>query len=336
MKKLFFVYAILIAAFFFYLYHYQTSEVSTVFEQEEEGILGDIDEKYVMVTFQVGMDYWKEVLKGFEDAAEALNVSVEYRGATQYDVNEQITVLEQVIARKPAGIAVTAIHPEKLNATINKAIEAGIPVVLFDADAPDSRAASFFGTNNYNAGVIAANKMAELVGENGKVGVITLPKQANHIDRTEGFQETIEEKYPDIEVVAIKDGKADQLSSRQAALEIMNQHPDLKGLFITEANGGVGVGEAKHLFDKENDVKIISFDTDKEILDMVKNETISATIAQGTWNMGYWSLQYLFHLKHDLILSKNGRFTDEATFMTTMDTGVTVVTKKNVGEFYAK
>jgi ribose transport system substrate-binding protein len=336
LKKLLVVYAILIAAFLLYIYIFQTRELPTVFDKEEEDILGDTDEKYVMVTFQVGMDYWKEVLKGFEDAAQRLNVSVEYRGATQYDVNEQITVLEQVIARKPAGIAITAIHPERLNATINKAIDAGIPVVIFDSNAPDSKAASFFGTNNFNAGVTAAHKMAEIIEEEGKVGVITLPNQANHIERSEGFQETIREDYPNIEVVAVKDGKADQLISRQAAVEIMNQHPDLKGLFITEANGGVGVGEAKYLIDKANDVKIISFDTDKEILDMVKNGTISATLAQGTWNMGYWSLQYLFHLKHDLILSKNGRFTDDATFITTMDTGVTVVTKENVGEFYAK
>lgn len=100
MKKLLFVYVILIGAFLLYLYNFQTQGLSSIFNKKEDEIQSDINEKYVIVTFQVGMDYWKEVLKGAEDAAESLNVSVEYRGATQYDVNEQITVLEQVIAKK--------------------------------------------------------------------------------------------------------------------------------------------------------------------------------------------------------------------------------------------
>lgn len=275
------------------------------------------------------MDYWKEVLKGAEDAAESLNVSVEYRGATQYDVNEQITVLEQVIAKKPAGIAVSAIHPESLNVTINKAVDAGIPVVLFDSDAPKSKGYSFLGTNNYQAGVTAAHKMAELLNQKGKVAIITLPNQSNHIDRSKGFQETIKKEYPGIEVVAIKDSKGDQRVSKQVALDAIYKHYDLKGIFATEANGGVGIGEAVSSLNKDKKIKIVSFDTDKETLDMVKDGTISATLAQGTWNMGYWSMQYLYHLNHDA---------EDSTFIPNMDTdtGTSVVTKTNVDEFYAK
>src|SRR5690606_21756449 len=141
------------------------------------------EEKYVMVTFQTGIDYWKSALKGFEDAAQALNVSVEFRGATQYNVNEEVTVLEQVIARNPAGIAVSAIDPEAMNSAIDKAVEAGIPVVLFDSGAPGSKAFSFLGTNNYNAGVIAAHEMAALTDQQGEVAIITLPNQLNHQER---------------------------------------------------------------------------------------------------------------------------------------------------------
>lgn len=336
MKKLIFIYTLLIGLFIVYLYQFQTREVDSNLYHAEEALRGNLEEKYVMVTFLVGMDYWKNVLKGFEDAAEALNVSVEYRGATQYDLNEQITVLEQVIAKKPAGIALTAMHPEALNTTINKAIEAGIPVVLFDSDAPDSKAHSFFGTNNYNAGVTAAHKMAELVNKEGKVAVVTSPNQSNHIDRTRGFNETILKEYPNIQVVAIKDGKGDQMVSKQVAIDIMTEHHDLKGIFASEANGGVGVGEATQFLDMNKQVKIVSFDTDKETLDMVKEGIISATLAQGTWNMGYWSLQYLFHLNHDLIPStaEDGSYVNQ--FMTKMDTGITVVSQTNVDDFYAK
>lgn len=168
MKKIWIVYLLLIACFALYVLDFRAQQSRMNEQWRTGGLRGEIGEKYVMVTFQMGIDYWKSGLKGFEDAAQALNVSVEYRGSTQRDVHEQITVLEQVIAKKPAGIAISAIHPSLLTATINKAVDAGIPVVLFDSDAPGSKAYSFLGTDNYAAGVEAARKMAELTGAKGK------------------------------------------------------------------------------------------------------------------------------------------------------------------------
>ena len=338
MKKLLLVYAILIATFLLFLYSYQYNEhADQSLKQMNRGLQGKIEEKYVMVNFQSGIDYWKSCLKGFEDAAKALNVSVEYRGATQYDVYEEITVLEQVIAKKPAGIAVSAINPNALVVTINKAVEAGIPVVLFDSGAPKSKAYSFLGTNNYNAGVSAAHKMAELTGDNGKLAIITLPNQLNHQDRMAGFQDTIRTSYPNIHIVAVEDGKGDQLASERIAAKVIKDHPDLTGIFATEANGGVGVGNAVKSLNRLSQVKIIGFDTDKGTLDMVKNGTISATLAQGTWNMGYWSLMHLLHLQKEAQKShlplQNAK---EPLVPTYVDTGITIVTKENVDIYYAK
>lgn len=337
MKKLLLVYVLLIGTFLAYVFLYQSREsAQSHWGHVHEGLRGEINEEYVMVTFQAGIDYWKNGLKGFEDAAQALNVSVEYRGATQYDVHEQITVLEQIIAKKPAGIAITAINPDALTATINKAIDAGIPVVLFDSDAHESKAYSFLGTNNYNAGVTAAHELARWLGETGDVAVITLPNQLNHQERTEGFRRTITAEYPNMRVVALEDGKGDQVLSREAAIQIMEQHPQVAGIFATEANGGVGVGEAVLQHQKENKINIISFDTDKGTLDMVKDGVISATLAQGTWNMGYWSLQFLFHLHHELIEPTDWRTSNVNPLPLYMDTGITIVKKENVDHYYAK
>ncbi len=307
-----------------------------LWHEVDGGLQGDIGEQYVMVTFQSGIDYWKPVLKGFEDAAEVLGVSVDYRGSTEYDVQEQMTVLEQVIARKPAGIALTAMDPTALTASINKAVEAGIPVVLFDSGAEDSKAYSFLGTNNYNAGVTAAHEFARLLRNDGQVAVITLPNQLNHQERVAGFQDTIRREYPNMQVIAIKDGKGDVVVSREAALEVMRDHPDLRGIFVTEAVGGVGVGEAVLQQERIGQVKIISFDTDKGTLDMIKDGIISATLAQGTWNMGYWSLQFLFHLHHDLVPENAGTAGNHQMLPPNVDTGVTVVTQANVDDYYAK
>ncbi|MGN8647235.1 substrate-binding domain-containing protein [Gracilibacillus sp. HCP3S3_G5_1] len=330
MKKLLIVYIVLIGLFVLYVYQYQTNE-TTSNEWSEHELIGTIDETYVMVTFQAGIDYWKRPLKGFEDAAEALNVTVEYRGAAQYDVNEEITVLEQVIAKNPSGIAVSTMDPEALNPVINQAVDAGIPVVMFDADAPDSKAYAFLGTDNYYAGVTAAHKMADLLNKSGKVGIITHPNQLNHQERTQGFQETIEEEYPDMTVVDIKDGRGDQMISKEASEELMRTYPDMEGIFASEANGGVGIAKAVLDQQKKGELHIISFDTDKGTLDMIEEGVISATMAQGTWEMGYWSLLFLFHLQHNLA----GDLEGETNLPRYVDTGIKVVTKDNVTDYYS-
>ncbi|WP_078551673.1 substrate-binding domain-containing protein [Bacillus alkalicellulosilyticus] len=334
MKKLLIVYSVLIGLFILYLYNSNIIE-STSNHWETQGLQGEITDKYVMVTFQSGMDYWKSSLKGFEDAASALNVSVEYRGAANYDIQEQIIVLEQVIAKKPAGIALSAIDPYELTDTINKAIHAGVPVVLFDSGASESKAYSFLGTNNYNAGVTAAHEMANLVNEEGEVAVITLPNQLNHQERTQGFKETIHNTYPKMTIVAIEDGKGDRLNSKDVTHELVEEYPNLAGIFATEANGGVGVGEAVRLDKKVGEVQIIGFDTDKGTLDMVDEGIISATLAQGTWNMGYWSLLFLFHLQNDLTEPQILPTRDSAPLPVYVDTGVTLVTKENVDFYFA-
>lgn len=333
MKKLLIVYVVLFFTFFSYLYNFHLKE-SAPTSQEEKKSPGEMTEKYVMVTFQAGIDYWKSAIKGFEDAANELNVSVEYRGATQYDAHEQITVLEQVIAKKPAGIAISAINPDQLNTTINKAIESGIPVVLFDSDAPDSKAQLYLGTNNYTAGVTGAHKMAELIGSKGKVGVITLPNQLNHKQRKEGFVDTIKRDYPKIEIVSIIDGKGDQIQSELAAINMINDNPDIQGIFASEANGGVGIADAIQVL--KEDITIISFDTDKRTLDKIKNGEISASLAQGTWNMGYWSLLNLFQQNHkNYTRSKQTSGITQEVLNGYVDTGISIVTKENVEEYYA-
>lgn len=320
---------------YLFYYHFQDSNGKSS-NQVQEGIGGAIDEKYVMVTFQSGSDYWKRALKGFEDAANALNVSVEYRGATQYDVHEQITVLEQVIAQKPNGIAISAIEANKLAPTINKAIKAGIPVVLFDSGAPASKAPTFIGTDNYNAGVIGAQEMGELLGNKGEVGVVTLPNQLNHQQRIRGFTDTIEKNYPGIKIVEVEDGKGNELVSNQKAVSLLDKYPELKGIFVTEAHGGIGVGNAVSSMKRNKQVKIVSFDADKQTLDMIKDGTISATLAQGTWKMGYWSMQFLFHLKHKITADSILGIANTPPLPPNVDTGVSIVTKKNVGDFYGK
>ncbi|NPC91502.1 substrate-binding domain-containing protein [Bacillus sp. WMMC1349] len=323
MKKLLVVYGVVLGLFSLYIFNYARSEKTSSLK-DEAPLTGKLSEKFVMVTFQSGIEYWKSGLKGFEDGAQLFHVSVEYRGAAHYDVHEQITVLEQVIAKKPAGIALSVIDPEALTPAINKAHEQGIPIVLFDSDAPSSKALTYIGTNNGEAGSVAAQQMAELLDQNGETAVITQPRQYNQQERTKGFQKTILQKYPNMKVSAVLDGKGDELTSKKQALAILKKNPNMKGIFATEANGARGVAQAVKAAGLQGKVSVIGFDKDKKTLDGIKDGSIAATLGQDTWQMGYWSLHMLFLANHH-----------SRSLPASIDTGVTIITKNNVDHYYA-
>lgn len=80
MKMLLVVYAVMLCLFFLYVYDYSRGDKTGSTEASKRPAAGSLSEKYVMVTFQSGIEYWKSGLKGFEDAAQLFNVTVEYRG----------------------------------------------------------------------------------------------------------------------------------------------------------------------------------------------------------------------------------------------------------------
>jgi ribose transport system substrate-binding protein len=289
-----------------------------------------------MVTFLSGIEYWKGCYKGFEDAGKLYGVKTVYGGAAEYDVNQAVTVLEQMIANKPAGMAVSCINPDAYKEPIKKAMAGGIPVVTFDADSPDSGRYAFLATGNEAAGAMAAKYLAKCLNGAGDVAVVTLPGQLNHEQRLAGFKAVIEKDYPNMKVVQVGNGGGEQTTAAQAASGILQANPSVKGLFCTDATSGVGAVAAIKETNR-TDVKIISFDTDKGTLDAIKEGTIEASIAQGTWNMGFWSFQQLFQLKHNLINPTDGwKEKGINPLPPYVDTGVNVVTKDNVDAFYVK
>lgn len=305
--------------------------------QDGSPLQGSEEDEYVMVTFVSGIEYWKPAYRGMEDAAANLGVSTRYTGANDYDINQQVTVLEQVISQDPAGILLTAINPDALEGPINRAMEQGIPVVTFDADSPNSDRYSFLATSNYEAGVTAAHHLAELNDETGNLGLITIPGQLNHEERAQGFEETIENEYPDMEVVSVQDGESDQSASARAMGSMLQAHSDLVGVFTTEASTGVGAATAVREAGMVGDINIVSFDVDKGTLDFVKDGVIDATLAQGTWNMGYWGQMFLFHLNSDLLNPIEGGNWEEAgvnPLPSYVDTGVSLVTEENADYYY--
>jgi ribose transport system substrate-binding protein len=103
-------------------------------------------------------------------------------------------------AEKPAGINIVGFDPA-LKPSIDKAIDAGIPVMTLDAEVYGSKRFTFLGTGNYNAGRVGAQTLAEAIGSKGKVALLTKVGQSNLEERIQGYKDEFAENYPEIEMV---------------------------------------------------------------------------------------------------------------------------------------
>jgi ribose/xylose/arabinose/galactoside ABC-type transport system permease subunit/ABC-type sugar transport system substrate-binding protein len=290
------------------------------------------NEDYVFLGVSVGNPYWVDARLGLEDKAKMLGVKSELRGPTGGDPNQQVKELEQLIARKPAGILI-APASNALRPSIDRAIDEGIPVVCIDTDEPLSKRYTFIGTDNYNAGRQTGAMLAKAIGGKGEVALLMIPGQLNHEERARGCKDVLA-TFRDIKVVKIGNDQALATEAEKVARSILQAYPDLAAFGCVDAAGGEGCAVAVKEAGKVGKVRIIAMDRNETTLEFIEQGIIEASIAQRTYAMAYLGLQLLYDLNHNNIqIVNNWREAKVIPLPRNIDTGTIVIDKNNVRAF---
>jgi ribose transport system substrate-binding protein len=294
-----------------------------------------MDQAYFMCVFVQGTAYWKGVYKGFKAAGDQLGVRTEFEGCDEYDANAQLKVFEQIVAKKPKGIALSPITPEIFKEPIDKAIEAGIKVTTFASDSPDSKRLTLITTDDITLGKLAADYIAQRIGEHGEIGIMERPNQTNHVKRVKAFMDRLEEKYPDMKVVSRVTADGDETKAARAAVSMIKVHPNLAIIYCVAGIEGMGAGEG--VKESGKPVKVFCYDVDPQIIDLIKDGTIFAAFQPNTVNMGYWSMMCLYTAANNLVdPATDWKTANKSPLPTTIDNGIDVGTKENCDAFYIK
>jgi ribose transport system substrate-binding protein len=288
-------------------------------------VTSNASDEYYMVSFLSGIDYWKTCFNGMKDAAALCGVTAKYTGQSDSDVAGEVAVLEQVIAMKPKGITITCVNSTAFQDTINSAKEQGIAVVCFDSDSPTSERASYLSTGNEDAGKAAANYLVPLCNNTGKIAVLYTVGQENTESRLTGFKAWCAENAPGVELVLVNDA-GDTTTAADNLAAALQANPDMAGVFCADGVAG-SAGPTAVSESGIQGIHVLAFDVDKTVLDKVKDGSIDATVAQGQYNMGFWSMWMLY-------MNANGL--TQADLPGYVDTGVTIVTKDTVDNYYVK
>lgn len=286
------------------------------------------DQLYIEVACNSNLSYFYDHMLGCETAGKELGVRTEYVGPAEYDIDGMIAAFETAIAKQPNGIVVIGFE-DTLGPVIDKATEAGIPVITVDGDVNDCSRICFVGTGNYNAGFTGGNYLAEAIGGKGQVALMTKPGQANLEERIQGYQDALA-AYPDIEIVQIADTQSDSVVAASAAASLLQMYPDLAGIACVEAAGGTGAATAVREAGRAGEVKIISMDRDEDVLSAIEEGTITASIAQQSALMSYLAINLLYNLNNsNLEVTTDNDAAGVSGVPNTVDTGVLVIDSTN-------
>lgn len=250
-------------------------------------------DEYIYVSSMGNLEFFNAHKYGWAWAGDTLGVKATYVGPAEYDMNAMVAAFDQAIAKKPKGIAVFGVEPI-LEPSINKAVDAGIPVVTILGDLPNTKRLAFVGSYQYDLGYIGGQNLADALGGEGKVAILSIPGVGMFDDREEGFRAAFE-AYPGIEVVQVGDTGADTVSAINTAKDILQRFPDLAALACTDSTGGIGAATAVEELNRVGEVKIISMDRNSDVLEKIKDGVVTGTVAQNDAAMAFWALQVLYN-----------------------------------------
>ena len=199
-------------------------------------------------------------------------------------------MISTALAKKPSAIAIAAIDSQATIPLLQQAKDANIPVIAFDSGVASDIPITSCSTDNLASAALAADKMAELIGGEGKVGIVSFDQTSQTgIERRDGFVEQIKTKYPKIEIVGIEYGGGDHLKSAEITKTMLQAYPDLKGIFGTNEGAAIGVSIGKK--EAGSNVVVIGYDSGAAQIAAVRDGTIAGAITQNPVGIGYKSVE---------------------------------------------
>ena len=254
-------------------------------------------------------------------AKEYGNVDVLWNAPTTADQLKQKEILESFITQKVDGIAISALNGDFLTETINKAIDAGIPVVTWDSDAPKSKRYAYYGVDDYAGGQVLGEQAVRLLNGKGKVAIITSVGATNLERRLAGMKDALA-KAPGIQIVEVFDIKDDVVRCAELIATGTARYPDLSA-WLSTGGWPVFTRNATAAIDPAK-TKVIAFDTIQPALDLLREGKATVLLGQKYFGWGSESVKLLYDIKHGKMPSSPIIYS-----------GADLVTKENVDEYIA-
>ena len=239
--------------------------------------------------------FFVSIHAGVDAAAKEFGVDILWNGPREEtEYSRQIEIVDSMIARHVDALAISATDHSALVRPVQRAIDAGIPVAVFDSGLDLTNYVTFVATDNYAAGQTAARRLAELMHNKGKIAeLMHKPGGMSTVDRERGFEAVMAKEFPAIQIVARQYGMADRAKSRDTAENILTAHPDLDGMFASAEANSIGAIQALQTRGLAGKIKLVTFDSSDMHIQALKDGTINLMLVQDPYHIGYEAVRSL-------------------------------------------
>ena len=198
--------------------------------------------KFTMVNHVTTNVFFTPTQSGASDACKLLGCSYTWTGSATSNVGEMINSLNGAISSKVDGIATSLISPTAFTSPVQKALSAGIPVVSYNADEPQTGRLAYIGQDLFGSGQEMGQHIVSLLPNGGEIGLfIATPGAANIQPRIDGAKDTLK-AHPNIKYDVVATGAA--VPAELTAINSWAQgHSSAKGMFAVDAGSTQGLAQ---------------------------------------------------------------------------------------------
>jgi simple sugar transport system substrate-binding protein len=255
--------------------------------QNEAAPGGGQDFTIAMVTHEApGDTFWDKIRAGAEAAAANLGITLNY--SNNQDAGEQSTLIQNAIDSGVDGLATTLPTPDAIGPNVQKAVDAGIPTVAFNAGINDYRnygVTMYFGSDEDLAGQTVGAKISqETPGHT--VCVIQEQGQVQLEARCAGVAKT----QPDTEILYVN-GR-DLPAVQQTIGAKLQQDPSIANVVALGADIALAAQQAKT--DAGSQANIATFDLNADVAQQIQDGGILFSVDQQPYVQGYMAVTALW------------------------------------------
>ncbi len=243
------------------------------------------------------LPYLREGVEAEREQEKNFDIVTEYHITAFQDIQGQRDVLRSLIEKQVDGIVISPINADCIRQEINRATDAGIPVITINSDLQDSARLCYVGQNGAQTARIAGRLLGQFMGGSGQTAIITNSISSENNDyyvriREQGFSEFMAENYPEIHIIERIESFEDKEITYRKTRALLRQNPQLQGIYIT-CGGVAEVGRALQDEGRAQQIKVLSFEDYPEILALMKDGVIDCTLGSDLLMQGKTGLRLM-------------------------------------------
>ncbi|CAH2714580.1 Ribose import binding protein RbsB [Neobacillus rhizosphaerae] len=273
--------------------------------------------KVVFVFRTLDNQYGEIIQAGVEQGCKDFGIDGLVMAPKNGTAEEQMKMLKNVLEEPPDVLVVSpAISPDIIS-NLEEFVKRNIPVLLIDTDEPWKNKTAYIGTNNIELGRKAGILMGAMLQPGDKVALIGRESSVER-ERIKGAKVSLEAAGINIAAETLKlsiEDKEDNQNMIKVIETILQQHPDLKG--VITSTDYLAIPVVKVLQEQGLTMPVTGGDGISKMVELVEKGTLTGTVAQNPYDMGYLSVQAALKVTRRVKIKRN------------IDSGVDIITEDN-------